>query len=239
VVNAVAAENGLDNEVEDIKQAEGSAFPEGQDNEDAGIKDVDNAENVSGEEQEEDCSSEAEDAAGNVSGEEENSDAKAGTPKKEKRFGRKKDKNLEKLEAKLAELEDKRVRQLAEFENFRKRSEKEKSQMFETGAKTVVEKILPVIDNFERGLAGVPEEEKDAPFVQGVELVYKQLVTALGELGVKPIEAAGQEFDPNLHNAVMAVDDDTLESGTVAEEMQKGYMYKESVVRHSMVKVVN
>lgn len=235
----MAAENGLDNEVEDIKQAEGSASPEGQDNENAGIKDVDNAENVSGEEQEEDGSSEAEDAAGNVSGEEENSDAKAGTPKKEKRFGRKKDKNLEKLEAKLAELEDKRVRQLAEFENFRKRSEKEKSQMFETGAKTVVEKILPVIDNFERGLAGVPEEEKDAPFVQGVELVYKQLVTALGELGVKPIEAAGQEFDPNLHNAVMAVDDDTLESGTVAEEMQKGYMYKESVVRHSMVKVVN
>ncbi|MCI9079664.1 MAG: nucleotide exchange factor GrpE [Lachnospiraceae bacterium] len=164
----------------------------------------------------------------------------AGTSgKKEKRFGRKKDKNIEKLEEKLAELEDKRVRQLAEFDNFRKRSEKEKSQMFETGAKTVVEKILPVIDNFERGLAGVPAEEKEAPFVQGVELVYKQLVTALDELGVKPIDAVGKEFDPNLHNAVMAVDDDSLESGTVAEEMQKGYMYNESVVRHSMVKVVN
>lgn len=159
--------------------------------------------------------------------------------KKEKKFGRKKDKALEKLEEKLAELEDKRVRQLAEFENFRKRSEKEKSQMFEIGAKSVVEKILPVIDNFERGLQGIPEEEKDAPFVQGVELVYKQMITALDELGVKPIEAVGKEFDPNLHNAVMAVDDDTLESGTVAEEMQKGYMYKESVVRHSMVKVVN
>ena len=174
--------------------------------------------------------------------EEETSAKEEKEPAKEnklKRFGKKKDKTVEKLEEKLADLEDKRVRQLAEFENFRKRSEKEKSQMFETGAKTVVEKILPVIDNFERGLAGVPEEEKDAPFVQGVELVYKQLVTALGELGVKPIEAAGQEFDPNLHNAVMAVDDDTLESGTVAEEMQKGYMYKESVVRHSMVKVVN
>ncbi len=164
---------------------------------------------------------------------------KQSTESKLKRFGKKKDKAVEKLEEKLADLEDKRVRQLAEFENFRKRSEKEKAQMFEIGAKTVVEKILPVIDNFERGLAGIPEEEKEAPFVQGVELVYKQLVTALGELGVQPIEAVGKEFNPDYHNAVMAVDDDSLESGTVAEEMQKGYMYKESVVRHSMVKVVN
>ncbi len=159
-----------------------------------------------------------------------------------KHLGRKKDKNAEKiqkLEDKLAELEDKRVRQLAEFENFRKRSEKEKSQMFEIGAKTVVEKLLPVIDNFERGLLAVPEEEKDTPFVQGVELVYKQLLTVFEELGVKPIEAVGEVFDPNLHNAVMMVDDDSLESGTVADEMQKGYLYKESVVRHSMVKVVN
>ena len=149
------------------------------------------------------------------------------------------DKAIEKLEEKLAELEDKRMRQLAEFENFRKRSEKEKSQMFEIGAKTVVEKMLPVIDNFERGLQGVPEEEKDAPFVQGVELVYKQLLTVFDELGVKPIDAVGTEFDPNLHNAVMMVDNDELESGMVAEEMQKGYLYKDSVVRHSMVKVVN
>ncbi len=161
------------------------------------------------------------------------------TPKKEKKFGRKKDKAVEKLEEKVKELEDMRVRQLAEFENFRKRSEKEKSQMFEVGAKSVIEKILPVMDNFERGLQGVPEEEKDAPFVKGVEMVYKQMLTAFEEMGVKPIEAVGKEFDPNLHNAVMAVDDDSLESGTVAEEMQKGYMYKESVVRHSMVKVVN
>ena len=158
------------------------------------------------------------------------------TPKKEKKFGRKKDKAVEKLEEKVKELEDMRVRQLAEFENFRKRSEKEKSQMFEVGAKSVIEKILPVMDNFERGLQGVPEEEKDAPFVKGVEMVYKQMLTAFEEMGVKPIEAVGKEFDPNLHNAVMAVDDDSLESGTVAEEMQKGYMYKESVVRHSMVK---
>ena len=160
-------------------------------------------------------------------------------PAEKKILGKRKDKAIEKLEEKLAELEDKRMRQLAEFENFRKRSEKEKSQMFEIGAKTVVEKMLPVIDNFERGLQGVPEEEKDAPFVQGVELVYKQLLTVFDELGVKPIDAVGTEVDPNLHNAVMMVDNDELESGMVAEEMQKGYLYKDSVVRHSMVKVVN
>ena len=154
-------------------------------------------------------------------------------------FSKKKDKKTEKLEEKLAEYEDLRVRQLAEFENFRKRSEKEKAQMFEIGAKDIIERILPVIDNFERGLAAVTEDEKETPFAQGVELVYKQLLTSFDELGVKPIEAVGKEFDPNLHNAVMMVDDDSLESGTVAEEMQKGYMYKESVVRHSMVKVVN
>ena len=239
----MAADNNLDNEV---KQQEGSngAFSDGQDNDSAGINDSSNTETVLQEEDNtpaeesapaEEASIETEKSSPENGGKEE-----SGTSgKKEKRFGRKKDKNIEKLEEKLAELEDKRVRQLAEFENFRKRSEKEKSQMFETGAKTVVEKILPVIDNFERGLAGVPEEEKEAPFVQGVELVYKQLVTALNELGVKPIDAVGKEFDPNLHNAVMAVDDDSLESGTVAEEMQKGYMYNDSVVRHSMVKVVN
>ena len=154
-------------------------------------------------------------------------------------FDKKKDKKTAALEEKLADLEDKRVRQLAEFENFRKRSEKEKSQMFEMGAKNVVEKMLPVIDNFERGLLAVAEEDKESPFVQGMELVYKQMLTAFDALGVKPIDAVGKEFDPNLHNAVMMVDDDALESGTVAEEMQKGYMYKDSVVRHSMVKVVN
>lgn len=239
----MAADNNLDNEV---KQQEGSngAFSDGQDNDSAGINDSSNTETVLQEEDntpaEESVPAEEASIETEKSSPENGSKEESGTSgKKEKRFGRKKDKNIEKLEEKLAELEDKRVRQLAEFENFRKRSEKEKSQMFETGAKTVVEKILPVIDNFERGLAGVPEEEKEAPFVQGVELVYKQLVTALNELGVKPIDAVGKEFDPNLHNAVMAVDDDSLESGTVAEEMQKGYMYNDSVVRHSMVKVVN
>lgn len=156
-----------------------------------------------------------------------------------KLFGKKKDKTVEKLTEKVAELEDARVRQLAEFENFRKRSEKEKSQMFEVGAKSVVEKILPVLDNFERGLAGVPEEEKGTPFVEGIEMVYKQILTAFDEMGVKPIEAVGVPFDPNFHNAVMTVEDDSMESGMVAEELQKGYLYKDSVVRHSMVKVVS
>lgn len=181
-------------------------------------------------------------AAQNTDAKEDNKEAakeKTEETAEKKIFSKKKDKKTEKLEEKLAEYEDLRVRQLAEFENFRKRSEKEKAQMFEIGAKTVIEKLLPVIDNFERGLAAVTEDEKETPFAQGVELVYKQLLTSFDELGVKPIEAVGKEFDPNLHNAVMMVDDDSLESGTVAEEMQKGYMYKESVVRHSMVKVVN
>lgn len=154
-------------------------------------------------------------------------------------FGKKKDKAVAKLEDKVAQLEEARVRQLAEFENFRKRTDREKSQMFETGARSVVEKILPVMDNFERGLGAVAEDQKEDPFVQGMEMVYKQMTAALEEMGVTPIEAVGKEFDPNLHNAVMAVDDDNLESGTVAEELQKGYMYRETVVRHSMVKVVN
>lgn len=159
--------------------------------------------------------------------------------KEKKLFGKKKEKAKSQMEEKIAELEEQRVRQLAEFENFRKRSEREKSQMFEMGAKDVIEKILPVIDNFERGLMGVPEEQKEEPFVQGMELVYKQILTAFEALGVQPIEAVGKEFDPSMHNAVMAVDDDSLESGTIAEELQKGYLYKDSVVRHSMVKVVN
>ena len=131
------------------------------------------------------------------------------------------------------------MRQMAEFENFRKRSEKEKSAMFETGAKSVIEKILPDVDNIERGLATVPEDEKDAPFVDGMNKVYRQLLTELENLGVKPIEAAGKEFDPNFHNAVMQVESEEYDSGVVAQELQKGYMYKDSVVRHSMVAVVS
>ena len=130
-------------------------------------------------------------------------------------------------------------RQMAEFENFRKRSEKEKSTMYEMGARDIIERMLPVIDNFERGLATVPEDEKGSPIAEGMEKIYKQFQKTLEEAGVKPIEAVGQEFDPNFHNAVMHVDDDSLGENIVAEELQKGYMYRESVVRHSMVKVAN
>ena len=131
------------------------------------------------------------------------------------------------------------TRQMAEFDNFRKRTEKEKSQMYEMGAKDIIEKILPVVDNFERGLASVPEEEKADPFAEGMEKIYKQLMTTLEGIGVKPIEAVGKEFDPNFHNAVMHVEDEKLGENIVAEEFQKGYTYRDSVVRHSMVKVAN
>ena len=127
---------------------------------------------------------------------------------------------------------------MAEFDNFRKRTEKEKAQMFDMGARTIIEKILPVIDNFERGLAAVPEEQKDDAFVTGMDKVYKQMLTELDAIGVKPIEALGKEFDPDLHNAVMQVESEEYEPGTVAQELQKGYTYKDNVVRHSMVAVV-
>lgn len=127
---------------------------------------------------------------------------------------------------------------MAEFDNFRKRTEREKNQMFEIGAKSVVEKILPVVDSFERGLNAIPEEAKEDPYVQGMDKIYRQLMTELENLGVKAIEAVGQEFNPDFHNAVMQVENDELESGTVAQELQKGYMYRDSVVRHSMVSVV-
>ena len=150
----------------------------------------------------------------------------------------KKDKK-DKKDEQIAELTDKMMRTMAEFDNFRKRSEREKSQMFEVGAKSVVEKILPVIDNFERGLASVPEAEKGNGFVQGMEQIYKQFMTSLEAVGVTPIEAVGKEFDPNFHNAVMHAEDENFGENIVSEELQKGYMYKDSVVRHSMVKVVN
>ncbi|MBQ9341511.1 MAG: nucleotide exchange factor GrpE [Lachnospiraceae bacterium] len=164
--------------------------------------------------------------------------------KKETRI-EKKDKKKEEKEKKdkkdeeIADLKDRVTRQMAEFENFRKRTEKEKSQMFEVGVRTMVEKILPVVDNFERGLAQVPEDKKNDSFVEGMNMIYKQMMTAFDEIGVKPIEAVGKEFDPNLHNAVMHVDDDTLPENSIVEEFQKGYIYHDQVVRHSMVKVAN
>ena len=154
--------------------------------------------------------------------------------KKQAKFSKKEDSYKEKID----QLEDRVKRQMAEFENFRKRTDKEKQAMFDTGAKSVIEKILPVVDNFERGLATVPEESNEDPFVDGMNRIYKQLMTELENIGVKPIEAVGQEFDPNLHNAVMQVESDEYESGVVAQELQKGYTYHDMVVRHSMVGVV-
>ena len=141
------------------------------------------------------------------------------------------------LKDKVTALEDRVLRQMAEFENFRKRTTKEKEQMFSMGEKNVIEKILPVVDNFERGLATIPEEEKGTPVASGMEMIYKQLTKVLEDLGVKPIEAVGKEFDPNFHNAVMQVESEEYESGVVAQEFIRGYMYRDQVIRHSMVGV--
>ena len=161
------------------------------------------------------------------------------TDDKKRFFGKKKDKKDKQIEDLTAQLDDLRKRNLAEFENFRKRTEKEKSTMFDMGAKSVLEKLLPIIDNFERGFAGLSEEQMSDPFVSGMDMVYKQLVKALADMGVEPIEAVGKPFDPNLHNAVMHVEDENLGENTVAQEFQKGYLYHGSVVRHSMVQVAN
>lgn len=159
-------------------------------------------------------------------------------PEKEKKgfFGKKK-KDAKDLQ--IEELTDRVKRNLAEFDNYRKRTEKEKAAMFEIGAKSVVEKMLPIVDNFERGLAMIPEEEKGSSFAEGMDKIYRQLLKNLEEVGVRPIEAVGQPFDPNFHNAVMHIEDENLGENVVAEEFQKGYLYRESVVRHSMVKVAN
>ena len=148
------------------------------------------------------------------------------------------DKKADSYKEKIDQLEDRVKRQMAEFENFRKRTHREKQAMFETGAKRVIEKILPVVDNFERGLASVSQEKLEDPFVDGMNRVYKQLLKELDGLGVKPIEAVGCEFDPNLHNAVMQVESEEYDSGVIAQELQKGYTYRDTVVRHSMVAVV-
>ena len=180
----------------------------------------------------------AEDTA--EAGEETGSEEDRGEEKsgeKKKFFGKKEKKD--KKDEKIEELTDRVTRQMAEFDNFRKRTEREKSQMYEIGAKDIIEKILPVIDNFERGLAAVPEESKEDPFVEGMEKIYKQIMTTLEGVGVKPIEAVGQEFNPDFHNAVMHVEDEEAGENIITEEFQKGYMYHDSVVRHSMVKVAN
>ena len=201
----------------------------------------DEEERVGAEEQAE--SEEDSDTAGD-SGEEaegvetEPADSEGASGEKKSRFFGKKNKK-DKKDEKIEELTDKLTRQMAEFDNFRKRTEKEKSQMYEIGAKDIIDKILPVVDNFERGLGAVTEEEKENPFVQGMDKVYKQLMTTLEGVGVKPIEAVGQEFNPDFHNAVMHEENEEFGENIITEEFQKGYMYRDSVVRHSMVKVAN
>jgi len=192
--------------------------------------------------EEKQASGEVPEAAENEEAEEQATEDDSSMSRAEKKAAKKaakQDKKEEAYKEKIEQLEDRVKRQMAEFENFRKRTEREKQAMFETGAKSVLEKILPVIDNFERGFATVdPEDENDA-FVGGMKMVYKQMMKELDNIGVKPIEAVGCEFDPNFHNAVMQVEDEELGENIVSEEFMKGYMYRDSVVRHSMVKVVN
>lgn len=195
-------------------------------------------------ETEEETKETGEAAADNVTAEEPDTEEEATEePSKESRKEKKKrekaDKKQDALREKIEELEDRVKRQMAEFDNFRKRSEKEKTMMFETGARSVIEKILPVVDNFERGLASVPEEQKADGFAQGMEMIYKQLMTELEKMEVKPIPAVGEEFNPDFHNAVMQVESEEYESGVIAQELQKGYTYRDGVVRHSMVAVVS
>lgn len=171
---------------------------------------------------------------------EEKEEKKEGLFKKRKKVDAKAlETELEKKEAEVADLKDRYQRLMAEFENARKRTAKETTKMFDMGAKDVLEKLLPVVDNFERGLAAVAEEEKDSAFVQGIDAIYKQLMTVFGEIGVAPMDAVGKEFNADFHNAVMHVEDEELGENVVAEELQKGYMYKDQVLRYSMVKVAN
>ncbi len=195
------------------------------------------------EENQTESTAEEAEAAQDIETAQEDSDKEASeeTAKQDKKSGKKKsifEKKDNKLQEKVDELEDRVKRQMAEFDNFRKRTEKEKAAMFETGAKSVIEKILPVVDNFERGLAALSEEEQKQPFAEGMNMVYKQLIQELDKLEVKPIEAVGCEFNPDLHNAVMQVESEEYESGIIAQELQKGYTYRDTVVRHSMVAVV-
>ncbi|GFI15049.1 protein GrpE [Lachnospiraceae bacterium] len=181
---------------------------------------------------------EAQDTAEPIAGEEpEAVETKADKKAAKKKF--KADKKQDALKERIEELEDRVKRQMAEFDNFRKRTDKEKTAMFETGAKSVIEKILPVVDNFERGLAAIPEGEKGSPFAEGMEMIYKQLMTELEKMEVKPIPAIGEEFNPDFHNAVMQVESEEYDTGVIAQELQKGYTYRDSVVRHSMVAVVS
>ncbi len=200
---------------------------ENTENEEETIKTEDSPEPIAGEEDAESAEEKAEEE------QDEKSDNKLFKKKQ------KADKKQDAMKEKIEELEDRVKRQMAEFDNFRKRTDKEKTAMFETGAKSVIEKILPVVDNFERGLASISEDEKGKPFAEGMEMIYNQLISELEKMEVKPIPTVGEKFNPELHNAVMQVESDEYESGVVAQELQKGYTYRDSVVRHSMVAVVS
>lgn len=205
---------------EEILKEEGAKEPETAEKETAAEE--------NGQEQPEETAADAADNA---------ADQEAGEEKKG--FFRKKEKEKDPKDQKIEELTDLLRRNMAEFDNFRKRTEKEKAAMFEMGARDILEKILPVVDNFERGLSAIPEETKDSSFATGMEMIYKQLMKMLEDVGVTPIEAVGKEFDPNFHNAVMHVEDESLGENVVAAELQKGYMYRSTVIRHSMVQVAN
>lgn len=229
----VTEEEDSKNESEVSGSAEESAEPAGEEQKESdGQKSDSEEEQTAGDV--EDFHEETVESEEDVSEENQKTWAEKRAEKKQAKLNKKE----EAFKEQIAQLEDRVKRQMAEFENFRKRTDREKQTMFEMGAKSVIEKMLPIVDNFERGLATVPEENKEDPFVDGMNRVYKQLLTELDNIGVKPIEAVGQEFDPNLHNAVMQVASEEYESGMVAQELQKGYTYRDSVVRHSMVAVV-
>lgn len=204
--------------------------------EDAVIKDVDTE---TAEEEAESGEAQTEDEEASEESVEDDA-VEEGADSKGRRFSRKdKKEKKDKKDVKIDELNDRLVRLMAEYDNYRKRTDREKSSMYEMGVKSVVEKILPVIDNFERGFDCVGEDEKDNPFIQGMQKIYEQFTSTLGEIGITAIEAVGKEFDPNIHNAVMHVDDESAGANIVVEEFQKGYMYRDTVVRYSMVKVAN
>ena len=202
-------------------------------------EEVDQELEAQAEEVTEEMAESAEETVSEVEAEEVEAPGDSEAEKTEKKgFFKKKDKK-DPRDTQIEELSDRVKRQMAEFDNYRKRTEREKSSMFELGSRNVIEKMLPVVDNFERGLAAIPEGEKESAVAKGMEMIYKQLMTTLDEMGVKPIEAVCQPFDPNFHNAVMHIEDETLGENVVAEEFQKGYMHHDSVIRCSMVKVAN
>ena len=222
-----AGEQALTEEAKKANASDAAELPEEEDLEEA----TQDPEEEAGDEESEDEEPEADE-------EKEGEGKKSWAERRAEKKQAKQDKKTEAMKEQIDQLEDRVKRQLAEFENFRNRTEREKQAMFENGARSVIEKILPVVDNFERGLATVGPEKQDDPFVDGMNKVYKQLITELDNIGVKPIEAVGKEFDPSLHNAVMQVESEEYESGIVAQELQKGYTYRDTVVRHSMVSVV-